>query len=77
MSAVANKTEILQKVVQLIDDKTMLIVTADHGHVDVGGHYGVEDTVLSIPLLLYKKNSNLSTKQSNSVCVINSVHMVL
>jgi hypothetical protein len=31
---------------------TLFIVTADHGHVDVGGHGGTEPEVLHVPLLM-------------------------
>src|SRR5262249_20108003 len=34
---------------------TALIVTADHGHLDTGGHGGVESEVLAIPLVLAGK----------------------
>jgi hypothetical protein len=31
---------------------TLVVVTADHGHVDVGGHGGTEPSVLHIPLIM-------------------------
>jgi predicted AlkP superfamily pyrophosphatase or phosphodiesterase len=72
MSAVANKTKILQKVVDIIDDKTVLLITADHGHVDVGGHSGIDESVLTIPFIIYKKNSNLASRTltENQVCYV-------
>jgi hypothetical protein len=33
-------------------DRDTLVVTADHGHVDIGGHGGPEDEVLHVPLVL-------------------------
>ena len=48
-----------------IDENTVVMVTADHGHVDVGGHGGTEEVVKKIPLILYQKNSNLMHKSSN------------
>ncbi len=35
--------------------RDVLIVTADHGHVDVGGHGGWEEEVLHVPLVLVGK----------------------
>jgi hypothetical protein len=35
-----------------IFDQTLVVVVADHGHVDVGGHGGIEHEVLHVPLLL-------------------------
>jgi len=34
-------------------DSTLIIVTADHGHVDTGGHGGWEPEVLHVPLILW------------------------
>ncbi len=36
-------------------EKDVLIVTADHGHVDVGGHGGWERSVLHVPLVMVGK----------------------
>ncbi len=44
---------ILFEILQSIDlQSTTVIVTADHGHTDSGGHGGVEDNVMSVPLIL-------------------------
>ncbi len=36
-------------------EKDVLIVTADHGHVDIGGHGGWERSVLHVPLVMVGK----------------------
>jgi len=40
---------------RLDPEKDVLIVTADHGHVDVGGHGGWERSVLHVPLVMVGK----------------------
>jgi hypothetical protein len=51
--------------VSVLDSKTTLIVTADHGHVNIGGHGGNGDDVMDIPFIIYKKESNLSSRYQN------------
>ncbi|MCX7682592.1 MAG: alkaline phosphatase family protein [Anaerolineae bacterium] len=36
-------------------DRDTLIVTADHGHIDAGGHGGWEESVLNVPLVMVGK----------------------
>jgi hypothetical protein len=51
-AAVANADEQLARIVDAIDlSNTAVLVTADHGHIDRGGHGGWEDTALRIPLV--------------------------
>ena len=40
---------------------TTYVITADHGHVDVGGHGGDADVLRRIPLVVYRNNSYLSS----------------
>jgi len=40
---------------RLDPEKDVLIVTSDHGHVDVGGHGGWEESVLQVPLVMVGK----------------------
>eukprot|EP00698_Gefionella_okellyi_P025386 TRINITY_DN9268_c0_g1_i1.p1 TRINITY_DN9268_c0_g1~~TRINITY_DN9268_c0_g1_i1.p1 ORF type:complete len:594 (-),score=147.85 TRINITY_DN9268_c0_g1_i1:88-1869(-) len=58
--AVTNKTRILERIVQMVDNNTLVVVTADHGHVDRGGHGGVNADLLSVPLIFYKKGSGFN-----------------
>eukprot|EP01114_Cavostelium_apophysatum_P021771 TRINITY_DN7681_c0_g1_i1.p1 TRINITY_DN7681_c0_g1~~TRINITY_DN7681_c0_g1_i1.p1 ORF type:complete len:699 (-),score=91.17 TRINITY_DN7681_c0_g1_i1:281-2377(-) len=64
MSAVSNKTKILKELLKVIDEKTVLIITADHGHVDVGGHNGYEDATIDIPFVIYQKSSSLGNQET-------------
>lgn len=50
----------LSVLVDMIDDNTVLVVTADHGQVDQGGHGGVERHCRHVPLLIYHRHSNMS-----------------
>lgn len=45
-----------------MDEKTAVIITADHGHVTVGGHGGFDEATMYIPLIVYQKNSGLNQK---------------
>ena len=50
--AVANADQQLGRILEAIDlENTTVFVTADHGHIDGGGHGGWEDEVLRIPLV--------------------------
>ena len=46
--AVTNKTRILERVIQLVDEQTTVVVATDHGHVDVGGHGGAATSVMQV-----------------------------
>lgn len=57
------------KLVQKLDpDKDVVLVTADHGHVDRGGHGGWEEAVLKVPLVLRGKpiRKGLYTEQTQA-----------
>ena len=41
--------------------RTTYVITADHGHIDVGGHGGDAEVIRSIPLIFYANHSYLST----------------
>lgn len=44
------------KIVEAVDlDKTTVLVTSDHGHIDTGGHAGWEPVVLRVPLIAVGK----------------------
>ncbi len=48
--------EYIGRLVERLDlEKDVLIVTADHGHVDIGGHGGWEPSVLQVPLVMVGK----------------------
>lgn len=39
----------------LLADRTIVIITADHGEVDAGGHGGADDALTLIPFIVYRK----------------------
>ena len=71
--AIAEKTRYIQDAIAAINAvdavnaangihfTTTYVITADHGHVDVGGHGGDADVLRRIPLIVYRNNSYLST----------------
>lgn len=50
--AVATDRELAAALAALDLTRDTVIVTADHGHTDAGGHGGVEDEVMEVPLVL-------------------------
>jgi hypothetical protein len=51
--AATEADELIRSFASALDlDRDTLVVTADHGHVGVGGHGGPEDEVLHVPLVL-------------------------
>ncbi len=57
------------KLLQKLDpDKDVVLVTADHGHIDRGGHGGWEEAVLRVPLVLKGKpiRKGLYTEQTQA-----------
>ena len=71
--AIADKTQYITDAVQAIAAvdavnaangvyfDTTYVITADHGHVDVGGHGGDAEVLRNIPLIFYRNKSFLST----------------
>jgi len=59
--AVTNKTRILDRLTDAVDDDTVVMIFADHGHVDRGGHGGIQDELLKVPLIVYRKNSGFAS----------------
>lgn len=41
------------------------MITSDHGHLSAGGSGGIANVLKSVPLILYKRNSNLNTLESS------------
>lgn len=62
MRAIANKSEAIRQIIDVIDDRTVLIITSDHGHVKRGGHGGVSMELRDVPVIFYVKNSNLASR---------------
>lgn len=59
MSAANNISNYLRNIIDRLNQDTVLVITADHGHVDAGGHGGTEESVLQVPFVLYKKGSGI------------------
>ena len=71
--AIAEKAAYIRDAIAAIDEvdrinaangvhfRTTYVITADHGHVDVGGHGGDADEIHNIPLIFYANHSYLST----------------
>jgi arylsulfatase A-like enzyme len=55
-----------------VDNDTVVMFVSDHGHVDRGGHGGVDSVLLEVPLFIYKRNSYLSQSNSTSDPLSNS-----
>jgi len=60
--AVARKIANTRRVLDAVDNNTVVIVTSDHGHVDPGGHGGVDDALLRVPLIVYQRGSGLGNR---------------
>lgn len=61
--AVANKTALIRELLAAIDNKTVLIVTSDHGHVERGGHGGEDSVLRDVPMVFYQRGSGAGSKQ--------------
>jgi hypothetical protein len=55
--------EVLRLVQALQDDRTLFVITADHGHLDTGGHGGWESVVRMVPALFIGQASSLERGQ--------------
>lgn len=59
-TAVGDKADNVRRVIDSVDNDTVVIITSDHGHVDPGGHGGIDDHLFSVPLFVYKRGSGLA-----------------
>jgi hypothetical protein len=57
--AVRNKTKILRRLFAAAPNGTTLVIVSDHGHVDRGGHGGIDNVLREVPLIIYHKGSGL------------------
>ena len=76
--AIADKTAYIQEAIAAIEAvdrinaangvhfRTTYVITADHGHIDVGGHGGDAQVIRSIPLIFYANHSHLSAGSPTS-----------
>jgi hypothetical protein len=62
VEAVRNKTKILRKLFAAAPPGTTLVIVSDHGHVDRGGHGGIDAVLRDAPLIIYHKGSGLGLK---------------
>ncbi len=51
----------------LQDDRTLFVITADHGHIDAGGHGGWEQSVTQVPALFLGPPASLERGQIEQV----------
>ncbi|KAH3759326.1 hypothetical protein Pelo_8887 [Pelomyxa schiedti] len=54
-------TSILGSIFAAVDNTTVVVVSADHGHIPPGGHGGTERVVMQVPLILYAKDSGINS----------------
>ncbi|KNC99202.1 uncharacterized protein SPPG_05457 [Spizellomyces punctatus DAOM BR117] len=71
--AVSDKAQILRNVFTNIGNDTVVIVVADHGHVDSGGHGGTNPVLMNTFMLTYMKSSNLGRRALDPFNPFNSV----
>lgn len=69
--AVSNVARFLRKLLDASDahptlaDKTVVIITSDHGHVLAGGHGGAyADELLRVPFVVYQRGGNLASVET-------------
>ena len=60
--AVTHSAEYIESILDVTDahplaDRTIVIITSDHGEVDAGGHGGSDDALTLIPFIVYRKGS--------------------
>ncbi|KAL0234956.1 hypothetical protein GEMRC1_001538 [Eukaryota sp. GEM-RC1] len=59
--SITNSSRIFEKLIDTVDENTVVLFVSDHGQIDVGGHGGwfEDNDVLShVPLAFYKKGSS-------------------
>jgi hypothetical protein len=60
--AVGQIAAILKEVIAAVPNDTVVVLTADHGHVDSGGHGGLDEHLQNVPFVVYKRGSGFKTK---------------
>ncbi|KAI9091717.1 hypothetical protein DFS34DRAFT_320314 [Phlyctochytrium arcticum] len=79
--AVSEKSKIVKNLFDSVDNKTVVMIVADHGHVDSGGHGGVNPLLTETFMITYMKGSGLGSVQVpngiNSVDVAPTVSAIL
>jgi len=78
-NALLKASDLLLKIIQRIDDETLLIVLSDHGHLDRGGHGGTEKEVMNIYLAFYSKrlSPNVVSREISYASIAPTVAYVL
>ncbi|KAJ3300835.1 hypothetical protein HK104_000028 [Borealophlyctis nickersoniae] len=71
--AVTDKANAIQNIFENVDNDTMVFVVSDHGHVDSGGHGGVDPHLTTTFMMAYQRNSNLSSRFNYTGVGIHSV----
>lgn len=58
-NAVTTKVDLTRQLMNAVDNDTTVVIVADHGHVERGGHGGPDPGLLAVPVMFYKRNSNI------------------
>lgn len=58
-NSVTAKAQIVRRVLSLVDNQTVVAIATDHGHTDVGGHGGAEESVMHTPFIVYQRGSKI------------------
>ena len=66
-AAVETKASHLRRLLLALDEHTVAIVVSDHGHIDRGGHGGINEKLRDIPLVVYRKGSGIGTSASGRI----------
>ncbi|HET6350767.1 MAG TPA: alkaline phosphatase family protein [Coriobacteriia bacterium] len=69
-------TDLNRLVHELSDGHTVFVITADHGHIDTGGHGGWEPVVTSVPCVVSGPGVMIGKGTANQVDVASSVAML-
>ncbi len=59
------------------DDRTTFVITADHGHIDGGGHGGWENAVTRVPAVFVGPNASLDSGQIEQVDIAATASVAL
>lgn len=60
--AVSAKAKALEQLLKLVDNQTIVMMAADHGQVDSGGHGGASEVLQKTFLWIYQQGSNLKSQ---------------